>query len=764
MRTTLVALLALALARCGGDTGPTGWIPRDGTVSGVITASEAFSPGVSPVAAARLAHAVVGARVPALARPKLASRPRWRATPASQPAATANELIVTFRHTALGAPRPGSAALATTAGARAWARAIRSHLATTVPAGAAVVGVSPTILAAKIRVADTAQREAISAALRQDPAIAAVTRNHLLWLDETARAFRATAAAAAAAVRTIPNDPAYPFQAWHYALIDLPRAWSITKGSSAVLVAVVDDGIRFDHPGIAANLAPDGYDFVSSADSVPLCSGGMLSNAADGDGPDPDPTIPASYSLDSTRTCFAPDSLGAHGLHVAGTIGAVGNDGIGVTGVNWSVRIRPVRALGAAGFGTLYDVAQGILYAAGLPADDGAGGTVQATTGARIINVSLGGYFNDPTLHSAIVSAANTGALIVAAAGNDATSAPHYPSAYPEVLGVAAVGPDGAPTVYSNFGPQVGIRAPGGNFGFGDATDGVYSTVWDFPRASPDYDFFEGTSMATPHVAGVAALVLAQTPSLTAAELRSRLTSYATGPQSPYGAGLVNAYNSLTQSFGPPTQRLARLYTATTGAIAQTVLAEAGGAFTFSHVEDGTYFLYGGTIDGDQSLGAPGSLWGPFGELAIPTPLTVLGAGPYRVSFSIGVPMQVRPNHTIQTASGLALDGYVQAAIVDSRTLDVYRVQIAQPGSYTFETSPWVGACGFALEDATQIGLFDAAGTFLTSAGFLDPRRYNFCSRLTRTLSPGTYNVAVAGVFGGGVFGGRYRLQARVGP
>jgi len=331
-------------------------------------------------------------------------------------------------------------------------------------------------------------------------------------------------------------------------------------------------------------------------------------------------------------------------------------------------------------------------------------------------------------------------------------------------LGVAAVGPDGAPTVYSNFGPQVGIRAPGGNFGFGDATDGVYSTVWDFPRASPDYDFFEGTSMATPHVAGVAALVLAQTPSLTAAELRSRLTSYATGPQSPYGAGLVNAYNSLTQTFGPPTQRLARLYTATTGAIAQTVLAEAGGAFTFSHVEDGTYFLYGGTIDGDQSLGAPGSLWGPFGELAIPTPLTVLGAGPYRVSFSIGVPMQVRPNHTIQTASGLALDGYVQAAIVDSRTLDVYRVQIAQPGSYTFETSPWVGACGFALEDATQIGLFDAAGTFLTSASFLDPRRYNFCSRLTRTLSPGTYNVAVAGVFGGGVFGGRYRLQARVGP
>src|SRR2546422_521260 len=212
MRTTLVALPALALARCGGDSGPTGGIPRDGALSGVITASEAFSPGVSPV-------------------------------------------------------------------------------------GAAVVGVSPAILAARIRVADTAQRDAIAAALRQDPAIVAVTRNRLLWLDETARAFRATAAAAAA--RTVPNDPDYPFQAWHYGLIDLPRAWSITKGSSAVLVAVVDDGIRFDHPAIAANLTPDGYDFVSAADSVPLCSGGMISNAADGDGPDPDPTIPASYSLRS---------------------------------------------------------------------------------------------------------------------------------------------------------------------------------------------------------------------------------------------------------------------------------------------------------------------------------------------------------------------------------------------------------------------------------------------------------------------------------
>src|SRR5205085_10739033 len=146
------------------------------------------------------------------------------------------------------------------------------------------------------------------------------------------------------------------------------------------------------------------------------------------------PTIPASYSPDSTGTCFVFDTLGGHGVHVAGTMGAVGNDHVAVTGVNWNVKIRPVRALGVGGFGEFYDIAQGILYAAGLPADNGKSGTVQAATGAKIINLSLGGPDPDTTLHSAIISATNAGALVVAAAGNAGTSAPHYPAAYPEVL------------------------------------------------------------------------------------------------------------------------------------------------------------------------------------------------------------------------------------------------------------------------------------------------------------------------------------------
>src|SRR6266568_2660696 len=442
MRTAVIALLALTLARCSEEAGPTGWIPSNGVISGVI--------------------------------------------------APASDLQASAR--------------AAPAAARAVGRAIRSHLAAVTPPGVTVTGVSPAILAAKVRVADTTERDAVAVALRRDPVVAAVTRNRLIWRDETAGPLEATTRPSAAASRTIPNDPFFPFQSWHHGLIDLPRAWSITKGSPAVLVGVVDDGIRFDHPAIAANLTSDGYDFVTAADTLPLCAGGMITNDDDGDGGyDPDPTIPASFSLDATGTCLIPDTLGAHGLHVAGTIGAVGNDGVGVTGVNWTVRIRPVRALGVAGFGETYDVAQAILYAAGLPADDGAGGTVQASSGAAILNLSFGGSGDDPTLHSAIVSAVNSGALVVAAAGNDGSSAPFYPAAYPEVLAVAAVGPDGAPPAYSNFGSYVGVRAPGGNFALGDATDGVVSTIWDF-SATPDnaavYAFGEGTSFAAPHVSG----------------------------------------------------------------------------------------------------------------------------------------------------------------------------------------------------------------------------------------------------------------------
>src|SRR5436190_5624843 len=321
MRTLVIALVALTLAGCSGETAPTGWIPRTAAVSGIITVSAAVPAfGTAPVAALVPRTASRTASLPRL--PVLSVG--MHLTRGPRPAFTPHDLIATFRHTVLGAPPVGTASLAAPAGVRAFGSAIRSHLAAMALKGALVTGVSPTILTAKIRVADTTQLNVVAVALRQDPAIAAVTRNRLVWLDETAHALIGTAA------RTTSNDPLYPLQSWHYGLIDLPRAWSITTGNAAVVVADVDDGIRFDHPAIAANLTSDGYDFVNARDSLILCTGDTVTNAGDGDGYDPDPSIPAEYTPEATGSCFLPEDFG-HGVHTAGTIGGVGNDAIGVT-------------------------------------------------------------------------------------------------------------------------------------------------------------------------------------------------------------------------------------------------------------------------------------------------------------------------------------------------------------------------------------------------------------------------------------------------
>jgi subtilisin family serine protease len=733
----------------------------NGTISGTITRTLGLLAAPRAIALSSARTAVAGPalvpppRTTVRVAPGLAtSSPRAVSRP-SPPAYTPNDLIVTFRHTALGAPVVGSAALAAPTTARVLGAAMHSHLASTLPAGVDVAGISPTILSAKIHVADATQRDAVAAALQRDPAIAAVGRNGLIRLDAAGRA-------APAAATTTPNDALYPLQSWHYGLIGLPRAWSLTTGSTSVLVAVVDQGIRFDHPWIAANLTSDGYDFVSDA-PLSLCGGGTISSDGDGDGGyDPDPTQPANYLFDPILNCATSEAIGGHGLHVAGTIGAVGNDAVGVTGVNWTVRIRPVRVMDVAGNGTSYDIAQGILYAAGLPADNGAGGTVTANTGAKVINLSLGGA-GDTILHSAVIAASKAGVLIVAAAGNNASSTPFYPAAYPEVLAVSAVGPGATLASYSNFGSYIAIAAPGGDFAVGDASDAIFSTLWNFGTASPTYGADQGTSMAAPHVTGVAALLLAQNPSLTAGQLRSRLTGYAVniGPASSFGAGLVNAYNSLTQTFGPPTQLYARLYNATTGAIVQTVPAQGGGAYAFTGLSDGQYDVYAGTDEsGDQQLGIPGRLWGAYGGSAVPTSVTVAGAAAYPASFSIGLPSELEPNATIGTANALAVGGSIYGSISNPSTdLDAYRVKIPQAGSYTFETSGWIGACGFALEENTVMTLYDSTGIVLTSNDDIDAAHFNYCSRITAALNAGTYYIGITGYFGR-----RYRLQARAGP
>ena len=256
---------------------------------------------------------------------------------------------------------------------------------------------SPALLAVRLRVDDPTRIDAVMASLRAQPNVAWVERDAVVSVRDGAPppmstgfvpnlggAGTTSTAAAPTVVGKLPNDPFFWQQTWSANMVDLPRAWSITTGSASVLVASVDMGIRFDHPEVAANLTNDGYDFVSQAQfdtTQTICGGGTFTTIdGDGDGPDADPTDPDDLIFTSSG-CWVHNQLGDHGLWTAGIIGAAGNDAQGLAGVNWAVKIRPIRVLGITGDGTDFDIAQGILYAAGLPAPGKDSVLVQAPSG-----------------------------------------------------------------------------------------------------------------------------------------------------------------------------------------------------------------------------------------------------------------------------------------------------------------------------------------------------------------------------------------------
>ncbi|RMF95626.1 MAG: serine protease [Gammaproteobacteria bacterium] len=343
-------------------------------------------------------------------------------------------------------------------------------------------------------------------------------------------------------VHAQPNDSAYGVQ-WHYPLINLPAAWDLETGSPAVTVAVIDTGILGAHPDLQGRLLP-GYDFISDP-----------ANAADGDGLDPDPTDPGDGGG------VAPSSF--HGTHVAGTIGAVGNNGVGVAGVAWNVRLMPLRVCGVDGC-ALFDILQAARYAAGLPNDSGR----LPAAPADIINLSLGGPSFSQAAADLYAQLRQAGILIVASAGNEANSAPSYPAAHQGVISVSAVGIDRVLASYSSFGGTVDVAAPGGDGGDlnGDGyPDFVLSTGGDDSSGAVQmaYTFLAGTSMASPHVAGVFALMKSANPNLGADEIEQMLVSGqltddigAPGRDNLYGHGLINAQKAvsaaLNASGNPP--------------------------------------------------------------------------------------------------------------------------------------------------------------------------------------------------------------------
>jgi thermitase len=294
----------------------------------------------------------------------------------------------------------------------------------------------------------------------------------------------------ASAVNT-PSDPYFTggFQ-WNMTKIQAPQAWDLTTGSPSVAVAILDTGVDLSHPDLQGKIVAS----VNFSDSA---------------------TVSDVYG---------------HGTHLAGIVGAATNNGQGVAGLGYNTAVMNVKVMGDNGTGGYGWVAQGVVWA--------------ADHGAKAINMSLGAQFGSSTLEDAINYAWNKGVVIVAAAGNNASSTPFYPAAYPNVIAVASTDYNDHLAPSSDYGDWVDVAAPGGN---------IWSTL-----PNNGYDYRSGTSMASPHVAGLAALVFTRVADangngLLNDEVRSCIEKNADNVGlSGIGSGRINAYKAVQCSSSSP--------------------------------------------------------------------------------------------------------------------------------------------------------------------------------------------------------------------
>lgn len=326
------------------------------------------------------------------------------------------------------------------------------------------------------------------------------------------------------AFQFIPNDPSYPSQ-WHYQTgtggARLPSAWSIASGSG-ITIAILDTG-QVAHPDLDANTIA-GYDFVSNA-----------TNARDGNARDANPNDEGDWVTANQCGSNPARNSSWHGTHVAGTAAAHTHNAVGVAGVAFNARIQHVRVLAACG-GTTADIADAIIWASG----GAVSGIPNNTTPARVINMSLGGTGScGSTTQNAINAAVGRGSVVVVAAGNaNVDVANATPANCGNVVTVASSDSAGNRSSFSNFGALIDVTAPGSS---------ILSTLNSgaTTQGSASYAYYSGTSMATPHVAGLAAIMLSVNRNLTPAAVESLLKSTArpmpgscTGG---CGAGLVDA-------------------------------------------------------------------------------------------------------------------------------------------------------------------------------------------------------------------------------
>ena len=339
-----------------------------------------------------------------------------------------------------------------------------------------------------------------------------------------------------ASVADVPNDP-YFSQQWGMTKIKAPDAWSVTRGNSSIKIAILDTGIDLTHPDLMAKIV-------------------------------------ASQNFSSSTTV---DDLYGHGSHTAGIAAASIGNGIGVAGVGYNCSLMNVKVMDDSGSGYYSSIENGIIWA--------------ADNGANVISMSLGGGSDSSTLQQAVDYAWNKGVVVVAAAGNSASSSPSYPAYYTNCIAVAATDPNDALYSFSNYGDWVDVAAPGN--AYSTYLNGGYATMY-------------GTSMSTPHVAGLAGLVFSVATDTNGNgrlndEVRSLIEANCDNiGVSGIGHGRINAYKAVSAAVPPVTTGTisgnitdAAMASPVTGASVsdgtRTATSDTTGSYTISNVPAGNY-------------------------------------------------------------------------------------------------------------------------------------------------------------------------------